>query len=113
MYRTPSDIVEGITAFREEFSTLLSNMKAMKHSCSVCGDYNVDLLKVKTNKHCCEYFDEVISQGFIPKVTLPTRISEQSSTLVDNIYTNNIDERESSSIFLNQISDQQKICHMS
>ena len=47
-------------------------MKTMKHSCYVCGDYNVDLLKVKTNKHYCEYFDEVISQGFIPKTTLPT-----------------------------------------
>ena len=84
-------------------------MKAMKHSCYVCGDYNIDLLKVKTNKHYCEYFDEVISQGFIPKVTLPTRISEQSSTLIDNIYTSNIDERESSGILLNQISDHQMV----
>ena len=69
VYRTPSDIVEDLTTFREEFSTLLSNMKAIKHSCYVCGDYNIDLLKVKTNKHYCEYFDEVISQGFIPKIT--------------------------------------------
>ena len=84
-------------------------MKTMKHSCYVCGDYNVDLLKVKTNKHYCEYFGEVISQGFIPKITLPTRISEQSSTLIDNIYTNNIDERESSGILLNQISDHQMV----
>ena len=81
----------------------------MKHSCYVCGDYNIDLLKVKTNKHYCEYFDEVISQGFIPKITLPTRISEQSSTLIDNIYTSNIDERESSGILLNQISDHQMV----
>ena len=29
VYRTPSDIVEDLTTFREEFSTLLSNMKAM------------------------------------------------------------------------------------
>ena len=79
-------------------------MKAMKHSCYVCGDYNVDLLKEKTNKHYCEYFDDVISQGFIPKITLLTRISKQSSTLIDNIYTSNIDERESSGILLNQIS---------
>ena len=26
-------------------------MKATKHSCYVCGDYNIDLLKVKTKKH--------------------------------------------------------------
>ena len=75
----------------------------------MCGDYNIDLLKVKTKNHYCEYFDEVVSQGFIPRITLPTRISDQSSTLIDNIYTNNIDERESSSILLNQISDHQMI----
>ena len=61
-------------------------MKAIKHSCYVCGDYNIDLLKVKTKNHYCEYFDEVVSQGFIPRITLPTRISEQPSTLIDNIY---------------------------
>ena len=85
-------------------------MKAIEHAaCYVCGDYNVDLLKVKTNKHYCVYFEEVISQGFILKITFPTRISEQASTLIDNINTWNIDERESSGIMLNQISDHQMV----
>ena len=103
VYRTPSEIVEDINNFTAEFAILLSHMKAIRHSSCVCGDYNIDLLKVKTNKH----FDEIISQGFIPKITLPTRISEHSSTLIDNIFTSNIDENESSSILLNQISDHQ------
>ena len=92
MYRTPCEIVEDINIFNREFSLLLSYMKVTKHSCYVCGDYNIDLLKVKTKNHYSEYLDEVVSQGFIPRITLPTRISEQSSTLIDNIYTNNIDE---------------------
>ena len=75
----------------------------------MCGDYNIGLLKVKRNKHYCEYFDEIISQDFIPKITLPTRISEHSCTLIDNIFTSNIDERESSGILLNQISDHQMV----
>ena len=41
-------------------------MKATKHSCYVFGDYNIDLLKVKTSNHYCEYLDEVLSLGFIP-----------------------------------------------
>ena len=84
-------------------------MKATRHSSYVCGDYNIDLLKVKRNKHYCEYFDEFISQGFIPKITLPTQISEHSSTLIDNIFTSNKDERESSGILLNQISDHKMV----
>ena len=42
-----------------------------------------------------------------PKITLPTRFTEQSSSLIDNVFSNNIDERESSGILLNQISDYQ------
>ena len=84
-------------------------MKAIRHSSYVCGDYNIDLLKVKTNKHYCEYFDEIISQSFSPKITLLTRITEHSNTLIDNIFTSNIDERQSSGILFNQISDHQMI----
>ena len=69
VYRTPSKIVEDIYSFIAEFVILLSHMKAIRHSSYVCGDYNIDLLKVKTNKHYGEHFDEIISQGFIPKIT--------------------------------------------
>ena len=83
---SPSEIVGDINNFTTEFATLLSHMKAIRHSFYVCGDYNIDLLKVKTNKHYCEYFDEIISQSFSPKITLLTRISEHSSTLI-NIFS--------------------------
>ena len=79
VYKTPSEIVEDINNITTEFATLLSHMKAIRQSSYVCGDYNIDLLKVKRNKHYCEYFDEIISQGFIPKITLPTRISEHDN----------------------------------
>ena len=74
-----------------------------------CGDYNIDLLKVKMNKHYCNYFDDVVSNGFFPKITLPTRLSDHSSTLIDNIFTNNMDETGTSGILLNNISDHQMI----
>ena len=48
VYKTPSEIVEDINNFTAEFAILLSHMKAIRHSSYVCGDYNIDLLKVKT-----------------------------------------------------------------
>ena len=86
---------------------MVSKIKSIKHSSYVCGDYNIDLLKVKDNKHYGEYFDEIISHGFFPKITLPTRICESTSTLIDILFTNNIDVPDSSGILLNQISDHQ------
>ena len=46
---------------------------------------------------------------FFPKITLPTRISDHSCTLIDNIFSNNIELRETSGILLNQLSDHQMV----
>ena len=55
----------------------------------MCGDYNVDLLKVKITQSNDDYFDNILSARYIPKVILPTRLSE-NSTLVDNVFTTNL-----------------------
>ena len=54
-----------------------------------------------------EFFDLIISSGFFPKITLPTRFSDQSATLIDNVFSTNIEEKEVSGILLNHISDHQ------
>ena len=49
----------------------------------------------------------MLSSGFYPKITLPTRICDTSSTIIDNIYSNEIDCYDDSGIFINQITDHQ------
>ena len=75
----------------------------------MCGDYNIDLLKIKTKNHFTDYFDELVTKGFFPKITLPTRIGERSSSLIDNIVTNDTEEKETTGILLNHLSDHQII----
>ena len=65
------------------------------------------MLKIKRYKHFNELFDNLDNIGFFPNITLPTRFTEQSSTLIDNVFSNNIEERETSGILLNHISDHQ------
>ena len=52
----------------------------------------------------------VISSGFHLKITLPTRMTDRSSTLIDNILTNVYDDIHISGILINKISDHQPIC---
>ena len=40
-----------------------------------------------------DYFDNILSAGYIPTITLPTRLSE-NSTLIDNIFTNNDNDND-------------------
>ena len=42
------------------------------------------------------FFDNVTSQEFYPKITRPTRISENSSTLIDNIFNNDLGNKHTS-----------------
>ena len=55
--------------FLEEFSTHLQSVKILNKSFYMYGDYNIDLLKVKTNSQFGEFFDRIISSGFYRKIT--------------------------------------------
>ena len=45
--------------------------------------------------------------AFSPKITLPTRICDTSSTLIDQIHTNVLNNKDKSGIFTTYISDHQ------
>ena len=44
----------------------------------------VAVLKIKEKEFVNEYFDMIVSSGFFTSITLPTRISNSSATLIDN-----------------------------
>ena len=72
----------------------------------MCGDYNIDLLKfIKVHSYDM-YFNDILSAGYIPTITLPTRLST-SSTLIDNIFTTNISKEAKACILNVHISDHQ------
>ena len=105
--RNPREIVDEMNAFLAELSTLLQKVKILIKLSYICGDYNIDSLKLKVNPRFGEFFDHIISSNFFPKITLPTRFSDQSATLIDNVFSTNIEEKEVFGILLNHISDHQ------
>ena len=73
-----------------------------KHMYALCG-------KCTTN-YFNNYFDELVTNGFVPNITLPTTIGERSCSLIDNIFfTNDTEERETAAILLNHLSGHQII----
>ena len=51
----------------------------------VTGDFNVDLLKYDTCSKHKEFLNTMTSFGFLPHILQPSRITESSATLIDNI----------------------------
>ena len=60
----------------------------------------MDLLKVKRFQLNEEYFDSILTADYIPTITLPTRLSE-NSILIDNVLTNNFSNNGAKAFILN------------
>ena len=104
-------LVADIDLFTTEFSSFLRSVKHSHSSVFICGDFNINLLSINSNSHFAYYFDSVISPGFFPKITLPTRIQDNSNTLIDQIWSNNLEAniKSKSGIIINDISDHKMI----
>ena len=111
VYRLPNELVQDVNIFATEFSTYLSLIKNRKRISFICGDFNINLLSLDTRQHYNNFYDRVTAKSFFPKITLPTRIQNESYTLIDNIFSNDIEEtmKSKSGILINDISDHQMI----
>ena len=73
----------SIATFIDEFAPILSKLGNEKPETIITGDFNIDLLKVNDKIKIGDYFDLFCTNGFYPKITLPTRFSRDSCTLID------------------------------
>ena len=109
IYKPPYEGSEDFDVFLKEFNDFVNLLQNYGHSSHICGDFNINLLKIHSKPHYNAFFENMLSSGFYPKITLPTRICDTSSTIIDNIYCNEIDCYGNSGIFINHISDHQAI----
>ena len=109
IYRPPYNSRYQPDTFTEEFKSTLSEFHLNGQNTYCCGDYNIDLLRVKRYQLYEKYFDSILTAGYIPTVTLPTRLLE-NSTLIDNVLTNKFTNNMTKAFILNiHISDHQPI----
>ena len=95
IYRLPLYSSNAITTFTNdnEYVDILNIFRNRSKFVYLCGEFNIDLLKLNSSHNYNTFFDNVTSSSFAPKITLPTRICDISSTLIDNVFTNSIDNK--------------------
>ena len=109
IYRPPRNFVDNYRVFVAELNNILSILQRSRNEVTVVGDFNLDLLQVSTNEHIKNYLDCMLSNGFIPKITFPTRLSHNHGTLIDNIFVkiSNDYSETTAGILWHNISDHQ------
>ena len=55
IYRKPGEILDEFNVFLAEFTSFLTYIKNQNRPSYFCGDYNIDLLKIKTKNHFNNY----------------------------------------------------------
>ena len=93
--------------FLDSYIELLSELNKEKHELILGMDHNLDLLKINQHKLTEEFLECNLDSGMIPQITKPTRITQTSTTLIDNVMISKKLSRQSESrILIENISDQ-------
>ena len=69
------------------------------------GDFNIDLMKYCNCNVINQFLSAIYAYSFLPLIDKPSRITDSSFSLIDNIFTNNFNSDISSGLFVNDISD--------
>ena len=85
--------------------TLLNMATSENKLLFLIGDFNVDLLKANSKKDFSEYLDIWYSYHLLPHIILPTRVTDISSTIIDNIFFNSVEFNTVSGNLTTSISD--------
>ena len=88
IYRHPKNDAQ---VFIDALNTTLKKVKSNK--VFIVGDFNLNIKSLPdlrfTDRHASEYLDMLISNGYNPLINVPTRVTDNSSTIIDHVITKN------------------------
>ena len=102
IYRKPNT---DLDQFQNSLLSVLDNLSADKSNVILVGDFNVNLLQTCIDGKAVELLTSLESTGLHQIITSPTRVTRDSSSLIDHIYTNISKYKMHSGIIETDISD--------
>ena len=103
-----------LNQFSDLFGNILEIEKEENKFCYLLGDYNINPLNFETHGPTSEFADLLYANSFIPLINRPTRVTQFSATLINNILTNNFQDihKSTQGIRATEISDHFPIFHI-
>ena len=102
IYRHPNRDPDN---FFEYIENTLSKIDNNKYQIFIMGDYNIDLLQYEHSSLSNDFINTMISKSFLPYILQPTRVTDHSATVIDNIFSNVTDCETVSGNLTTLISD--------
>ena len=71
---------------------MFGNLAKENKQIAIMGDFNINLLNYETHTATNDFVNMMFSNHFQPSILHPTRITDTSSTIIDNIFINSATE---------------------
>ena len=88
IYRHPS--MNPNTFTNEYLKQLCDKLLLEDKTKYIAGDFNFDLLKTSSHNDTFDFFELMMAQLLMPTINIPTRINPVCNSLIDNIFTSEI-----------------------
>ena len=88
VYRPPETKLDK---FHRRMEEIIIKIQKENKKCYIIGDYNINLMNHDVHAGTVEFTDMMYANSFVPLINRPTRITESSATLIDNIISNDLD----------------------
>ena len=100
IYRTPGSCID---TFNLKIDSMFTNINNKIHI--LTGDLNIDLLNPHGKAKIHDFINGMYSKGQFPIITKPSRITVDTATLIDHIYTNTIEGEITAGLLINDTTD--------
>ena len=91
IYRPPNTDAQEFSA---HISDILHKIRSENKLCYLIGDFNLNLLNCESHSPTAEFVEMMYSYMFFPLINKPTRVTHSSATIIDNIFTNDIEHQD-------------------
>ena len=102
VYRHPNTDTKKFIGYMDN---VLSKISKTNKLIFVMGDFNINLLSYEAHSETNEFINTMVSHYSLPYILHPTRVTDHSSTVIDNIFSNVTDYETVSGNIINQIAD--------
>ena len=83
VYRHPSS---SLSVFNADLANALDVISKEGKKYYLMGDFNINIVNYETNCLIKDFVDTMYSYYVHPMITVPTRVTETTATLIDNIF---------------------------
>ena len=112
-YRIPNTNIKHFNDYLSNTLNALERETAYRNAKEIilCGDFNVNFLNCNQHNQTNEMLNLFVAHSFLPLLTLPSRITENTANLLDMIFTNKKQNFYESGLLMSTISDHLPTCY--